>query len=180
MRKSSHQLSYVLHTDGHRPYCSCGWYGEGYETEKDAQVVGWHHQHQTTPRAKRKTHPVAWIMLIAFGACGVAVANSDGTSSSSSSGEPSADSLKYGAFDVCTSFVKDRLKAPSTADFPNPYSRGSDVSMIPVTYEQKPGYVVRSHVDAQNGFGAQIRSDFACTVTHEGGERWRLVNLDLD
>ena len=64
MSKSSHQLSYVLHTDSHRPYCSCGWCGEGYETEKDAQLAGWHHQHQTAPRAKRKTHPVTWLAFL--------------------------------------------------------------------------------------------------------------------
>jgi hypothetical protein len=77
----------------------------------------------------------------------------------------------------CEEFVKNRLKAPSTADFPF-----LDRTVIP---EGANTYIVRSYVDAQNGFGAMIRSDFRCEIRYNGGEdaditNWTLVSLSLD
>jgi hypothetical protein len=76
----------------------------------------------------------------------------------------------------CQHFVRDRLRAPSTADFPfldhSTRSAGSD------------RYVVTSYVDAQNGFGATIRNNWRCEIQFSGGEEadrrnWRLINLDM-
>lgn len=54
---------------------------------------------------------------------------------------------------ACQSAVKDRLKAPSTADFSS------------VAAEVKPGlWRVTGDVDAQNSFGAQVRTAYTCTV----------------
>lgn len=59
---------------------------------------------------------------------------------------------------ICAkNYVKDSLKAPSTADFP--WSLGSTVPL------GKNQYTVSSYVDAQNGFGAMIRTNYACTIT---------------
>lgn len=76
----------------------------------------------------------------------------------------------------CQNFVRDRLRAPATADFPF-----LDRQVTPAGNDT---YVVASYVDAQNAFGAMIRNDFRCTVRYRGGDEaasssWELVNLEL-
>jgi hypothetical protein len=66
-------------------------------------------------------------------------------------------------------FVKQNLKAPSTAKFP---SSGQFQA-----YDMVDGWEVSGYVDAQNGFGAQIRSHFKCKLKHTGGDRWQLIDL---
>jgi hypothetical protein len=58
---------------------------------------------------------------------------------------------------VCKEYVKEHLKAPSTADFQSFWER--DVQDL-----GNWRYRVSSHVDAQNSFGAQIRTTFTCEV----------------
>jgi hypothetical protein len=55
----------------------------------------------------------------------------------------------------CEDEIRDRLKAPSTAEFESSYS-GTD----PV--------VVQGTVDAENSFGAMVRNSFQCSVTFSG------------
>jgi hypothetical protein len=70
---------------------------------------------------------------------------------------------------MCEDFVRDSLRAPSTADF----ASASDATVD----QLQPGtYSVTSHVDAQNGFGAMIRTRYACTVRYDG-EAWYLKAL---
>lgn len=79
-----------------------------------------------------------------------------------------------GAYLVCWQFVRKQLRAPATASFPA--SNDPDV----VSIHQGAGrYLVRAYVDSQNGFGAQIRTAFACDVTWQSGDTWHLNNLDL-
>jgi len=66
--------------------------------------------------------------------------------------------------------VTNSLRAPSTADFPwivEAMLIGGDV------------YITNSYVDAQNGFGAQIRTNYSCTVKYNGGgyDGWILQYL---
>jgi hypothetical protein len=75
----------------------------------------------------------------------------------------------------CRDFVRDRLKSPSTADFP--MSIGRDVG--------NNTYVLYSYVDAENSFGAKIRNDFYCKIKYTGGDdgyqsNWDLVELTID
>jgi hypothetical protein len=90
----------------------------------------------------------------------------------------SSENLEFGAFDVCTEFVKDRLKAPSTAKFRNYFE---DDGEVVVTGSGDVGpYTVRSTVDAENSFGASLRMPFTCVVTHTPGtSSWQLTSLDL-
>ena len=76
---------------------------------------------------------------------------------------------------LCQDFVKARLKAPSAAQFPTPYSAGTTVVKV------APGhYRVTSYVDAQNSFGAPIRTPFVCEVKKvPGGDQWQLHNLSM-
>jgi hypothetical protein len=86
---------------------------------------------------------------------------------SSSGGFSSRSTGDNGAYNACKTFVKDKLRAPSTAKF-------ADHSVTHTGSE----YTVTGSVDAQNGFGAQIRSTYTCTVT-DTGESWHLENVDV-
>jgi hypothetical protein len=74
------------------------------------------------------------------------------------------------AWTMAKQFIKDRLKSPATADFGDQYS--SDT----VTRVGKDEFTVKGWVDAQNGFGAKVRTDFTLRLKHTGGDRWRLVD----
>lgn len=61
---------------------------------------------------------------------------------------------------MCQEFVKDRLKAPSTAEFP--WSFDDYQTNRLVTHEN--AYNIEGHVDSQNSFGAMLRSRFTCKI----------------
>lgn len=75
-----------------------------------------------------------------------------------SSGDPGS-----AAYSACTRAVRERLRAPSTADFP----------WADYRWAKREGgdYLITSHVDAQNAFGAQIRSNWMCIV-RQSGNSW--------
>lgn len=70
---------------------------------------------------------------------------------------------------MCREDVAGKLKAPSTATF-------GDVAAAPVgdTFGGDE-WTVTGWVDAQNSFGATIRSEWTCSATHRGGGRWRTL-----
>ena len=84
------------------------------------------------------------------------------------------------AFIQCQLHVQDRLKAPSTADFP-----ASSLTDIRDTGNNV--FEIRSYVDAQNSFGAMIRTNFFCKIQYVGTPQddesnpayWTLLQLDL-
>jgi len=60
---------------------------------------------------------------------------------------------------LCERYVETQLRSPSTADFPwllNTLDRG------------RWRYVVNSYVDAENGFGATVRTNFTCDLQYSG------------
>lgn len=79
---------------------------------------------------------------------------------------------KSGAWVAAKLFVKEKLKAPATADFP-----WSDPSFVTPLGNNR--YQVVSYVDAQNSFGAKIRTNFSCIV-REGSGTWHLENMRID
>ena len=66
----------------------------------------------------------------------------------------SSEKVQY--YDIAKEIVKSNLKAPSTADFPTLLFSSSDIVM------QRNGSIVavQSYVDAQNSYGAEIRSNW--------------------
>lgn len=68
--------------------------------------------------------------------------------------------------------MKDRLSAPSTAEFPWDYDQ---------YLESHAGqeYTFDAYVDAENKLGGTVRTEYTCTVRDVGGGEWRLVNLDM-
>lgn len=82
---------------------------------------------------------------------------------------PTPEELKADAARACEkTFIPDRLKAPSTAQYTNVR-----------TTESGGAYTVMGYVDAQNSFGAQIRSSFTCIV-HSSGDQWVLDSASVN
>jgi len=80
------------------------------------------------------------------------------------------------AFVMSQTFVKRNLKAPSTAEFPW-------ITDDQVAISTKPdcGFRVIGWVDAQNGFGAQIRSKYVVDLKYLGDEAgtWQLTDINI-
>lgn len=77
------------------------------------------------------------------------------------------------AWAMSREFVKDRLKAPSVAQFAS-YTQSS-VSEYPTG-----NFTVKSYVDSQNSFGAMLRSDYTCKLRYEGNDQWLLLSISFD
>jgi len=99
--------------------------------------------------------------------------NCGGSSNSSSSSTTSKQPDKFDAYVMSQLFVEDALKAPSTAKFPV-YSEdmvvdGGDGS-----------FIVSAYVDAQNSFGAMMRSNYVCIMQYDKAtDEWALKGLDI-
>lgn len=81
------------------------------------------------------------------------------TSGGGSKWEPTA----FEARSICEDWVKDRLKAPSSAKFTDGAESGGGGK-----------YTISGSVDAQNSFGAMIRSTWTCDIRYDTStEKWR-------
>lgn len=75
------------------------------------------------------------------------------------------------AYLMMQDFVEKTLKAPSTAKFPRRYDGPKIVKL------KNQQYLIESWVDAQNSFGAMIRTRFTCIIKQVDNDYWRLVSL---
>lgn len=75
---------------------------------------------------------------------------------------PKPHASDLGAWSACRRFVLARIATPKTAEFQD---------WLHARYEKPSGgtYVVRSYVDAQNLFGATVRTRFVCMVIWDPG-----------
>lgn len=70
-------------------------------------------------------------------------------------------------------FVTDRLKAPSTADFPR--------RLQSAVYGKDCTFIITGMVDAQNSFGAMIRSTYVGTLEYSPeADSWTVKDLLID
>jgi hypothetical protein len=74
---------------------------------------------------------------------------------------------------MCEDFIKDRLIAPSTAEFPWSFDNYQVHRLI----DRENGYNIEGRFDSQNAFGAMIRSIFSCKVQNTTGDTWELLDL---
>jgi len=79
---------------------------------------------------------------------------------------------KIGAWAACATFVEERLKAPLTADLQS-YSQELVSEGAPGSFE------VHGTVDAQNSYGARLRSKFKCTLHDDRGGKWILDFISI-
>ena len=62
----------------------------------------------------------------------------------------------------CEQAIEERLRSPRSARFPRNMSEEA-------TLQPDGSYVLRAYVDAQNAFGAEIRTNFVCRGTPSDG-----------
>ena len=75
------------------------------------------------------------------------------------------------AFVMQQDAVRSRLRAPATADFPS----SADVQVL-----EGCRFMVRSYVDAQNGFGALIRTHYVSVIRHFPERRtWQVQSIEF-
>lgn len=74
------------------------------------------------------------------------------------------------AVQTCQNLVRDKLKAPATAQF------------VDVTFTDWQGghWTVNGQVDAQNGFGALVRGPFSCELYTPDGREWAVNSLKVN
>lgn len=82
---------------------------------------------------------------------------------------------QIGAFVMSQSFVTRTLKAPSTAVYPYINDDG-----VTVGYRGDCAYTVRAYVDAQNSFGAKIRTRYTVDLEFVRGteSQWRATRVE--
>ena len=103
--------------------------------------------------------PLALTVPLVLAACG---GGNGSTSSDTTTEQPEEFTVdEIEAQLQCEDLVKNSLKSPSTADFP----WKNDWTFTPVD----GGYQASSYVDSENSFGAELRSNFQCTVTKAEG-----------
>lgn len=80
------------------------------------------------------------------------------------------------AFVQCQKFIKNRLKAPSSAEF----------AIIDYKAKKLPNqqFEITSHFEAQNSFGVKLKNSFVCEVQWNGEnpariDNWNLINLTI-
>lgn len=79
------------------------------------------------------------------------------------------------AFVMSQSFVKQRLKAPASADFPNISSEG-----VKTSYMGDCTHQVLAYVDSQNSFGAKIRTKYYVKLKNQKGtDDWQLLDIKI-
>lgn len=96
---------------------------------------------------------VAFAVLFTFICTGVLVQSSESFGWLNESLPPKSEALS-----TCHYFIKDRLKAPSTAEFLNTS-----------THKDGSRYLVSGELDAQNSFGAMLRHDYRCHLRYDEG-----------
>jgi hypothetical protein len=78
----------------------------------------------------------------------------------------------YEAAFACQSAVRERLKSPGTASFQAP--RDSRIKRY-----DSGNYEIVSYVDAQNSFGAKLRSSYTCVIA-PAGAGFNVLELTID
>lgn len=80
------------------------------------------------------------------------------------------------AYSVIEEYVEGRLKSPATANFPGVF----DGKAGHITRLAENSYKIISYVDAQNSFGATIRTNFSGKIKQIGEHDWRLIFLQIE
>ncbi len=78
------------------------------------------------------------------------------------------------AYAVMQDYVKKRLKSPASADFP--WSGEDGVSIVPLGDQE---YRILGYVDAQNSFGAKLRTRYIGIIKNTDMGQWQLKELAI-
>jgi len=123
-------------------------------------------------RAKPKGSQAGWLALLAVFVFVAGVSLLVSSSGNGSRSQPVDDNdTAILAHAMAKQFVENNLKAPATADFPR--------QATSIYQDHQGRWVVTSYVDAQNSFGANVRTHWKCVLHHTGGGNWRLDELEM-
>src|ERR1022692_14119 len=78
------------------------------------------------------------------------------------------------AYVMAKQFIRERLKAPGSAEFPSQVWNEGEVRK---TKLENGGYRVSAWVEAQNSFGAKLRTNWVCELKRESGDSWRVTGF---
>ena len=122
----------------------------------------------------------AAFFVIGFIIFGIAKCSSCGSNNAADKTPPTYDPPSTEmAYIQSIDFVKQYLKSPSTADF-DTFSASPNI-LTPTSNQ----YVISYHFDAENSFGAKIRSTYTCALKYLSGNpadinSWELERLIID
>ena len=86
--------------------------------------------------------------------------------------ETAAQTAAIEAYVMAEVFVKRQLRAPATAKFA-PFREAT------VTDLGDGRWYISAYVDAQNAFGALIRTPFQATLKYVGNDQWQAESIEL-
>jgi tetratricopeptide (TPR) repeat protein len=115
------------------------------------------------------TLPIAIVLTILVAIC-ICVFASSMFSNNNNNDTPSGTL----AYLMCQEFINDRLKAPASAKYPDV----QDVTIKKIGETNR--FVIIGYVDAENSFGANLRSRFTCEITYSGNDKWVLNDLSIE
>ncbi len=115
--------------------------------------------------------PVWLVVLMCSFAFAIAWAYGTWSSGSKSSASSSPIYDASAAQFACQGYVQDRLKAPASAQF-------APFRELAISGSGVGPWTVRGYVDAQNSFGANLRSKFSCTVEFVGSQT-KLIDVSV-
>lgn len=116
------------------------------------------------------------FVIVVFLGCFVTIVGNKESSKNDNNIEMMSNSdtdLIY-AYNSCISFVKDKLKSPSSAVFPDTRHKVEHT-----IYEGSNTYSIESYVESKNSFGVMTRTGFSCTIHFENGSVY-CQNLKFD
>lgn len=114
---------------------------------------------------------LVFLVLFFVGTLGIALDESGSNRSSSSVSQTEASDLD--AYLISKHFVEATLKSPSTVEWPStmfdePYTVNKEGDL----------YTVTSYVDAQNSFGALVRTYYTIKLRYLGGDPLDIANWE--
>lgn len=115
-----------------------------------------------------------WFWLLIAGASVLVVTflvNTFTEQRQDSSTVESGDDLRRDAYTECKVAVLGYLKSPGSADFP--WYEPAFVTDL------RPTFLVNAYVDAENSFGASVRTPWSCSVSNSGG-RWVVNSVGVE
>lgn len=107
------------------------------------------------------------VLIVLLVIIGVWIGSCDGGDQ-----EPRPEHDAIAAYSMSQVFAEDHLKAPSTAKFPV-------FTEDQVVHAGDGEYIVSSYVDAQNSFGAMVRTHYLCGLKYAGDNKWQLLEFEF-
>jgi len=139
-----------------------------YEEEKEREEAKQHIQREKQKKGCLGCFAVVVVIAIVIGIV------------SATGGGNSADSPdKIEAWVMTQQFVKDQLKAPATADYGSVWGGDYQDPDEVVTALGNDKFRISAWVDAENSFGANVRTYFVCELQYLGDDNWRCTKLDF-